>query len=1178
MATKAPRFKAPDGNYRETYIFTTDIASRFFVGTMDADTVDMQVSIRGGGWTSDPDTIYFEGTSFIIPNPSAYPQGLRLLPGANRIEVRSVLSNGESTPSGVIQAHLSLDRDVRSTILAPSGIFVERFDQRVKVTVEGLQDSNVVGYNFYATTAPGGGTLGYFQINPEMVMSGDTVESLETLGTLPVDSLIAVNQDGTPKADPLYLRIVQTQTDGIDGTAVQTDFDQVVQVPENTTRVRTTVQVESVRQVQHFSFVHDRRNNEASSDFPCIPNAEFNTIPDTDPLYYAVTAIYLIDDQEYESVLSPEVAAAPIIVTPAVAALPSVDRQQIVRDATFSIFRSHPDLDFKPGSVLRDTFIDPFSTEAERIRFVIGFMQAAQTFATLLEIDDPGNTGTSIAVSESQYKDSLRKALFLRDDVSVQNLIDNMFDQLAARRGVSRRTGNRSRGEVVFYVNTKPSGSLTLPIGTPVQGANGVTFYTTSAAEISATSGATFFNPSTGRYYARAFIQAAEAGSAGNLAAGQIRVLSSGPAEVQVTNDSPTFGGTDLESNRDLAARADGVLSAVDSGTYRGYTQNAIEVSGIRQVNVVDAGHSLMLRDFDLATNQHTGGKVDVWVRGDNLATLTDSFAFSFEKVLNGQFEPVGDVTNLLFRAVNLNLSADNPIIEMIDLPTWGYPGLKNETTGKLLDLTGATLIAPDKIQLSSTYNDPLNLHLRDEYRGSYRYRTGNKYVLTRQPVTAITSLVGEVTGEVSTDIYKLFHGSDPLNLGRSTEAGDYMQVIQPVGESPGSTIPSGTPVVITNEQHVFLGSIEYLEKLGINPLTIHIWNVDRTVEYVGPYHPLSLGDRDFTFVDESGQIPLGFKATATARFKEGDVLWVDYEHDENFVITYTTNALVSLAQSAIDGDRHVTADVLVKDTIPVGVNIKATVVLQRNQVLSKVDGLIRTNLARLFGSLSLGQPVRQSDIITVIDQTSGVSYVVSPLVTLCKADGALVVRESLISEVEGTDFVKITDSKWASNNLVDVFLLTQKLESGTVHSGGQVNDFRGVFNGAAQYKNYDTPPDVNGVPIKSQQNAAFIIGNDGLDIPGYSDNATLRTKYPFATDAEILQHRIELTQRRVLLALPKGTTPAEGVYTVSYVVYDDSGVKNLAPGPTEYLELGDLDFTYDEDTDFEALVRGKGR
>jgi len=1176
MATKTPQFQGPDGVYRDRYIFTTDMTSRFFVGKMDADTVDMQIKIRSNGWTSDPDSIYFEGTTFIVPNPSAYPQGLRLLPGANHIEVKAIMSNGEVTAPGIIEANLSLDRDIKAGVLAPSGVFVERFDQRVAITVDGVADNNVVGYNFYASTAPGGGSIGYTQINLHMVISGTPIQVYDNIGNLSVDAPVAVNQDGSQKSTPQYLRVTGVQMDR-NANVFQTDFDQLLTIPETTSRMRTTMVVEGIRQTERFSFTHDRRSTESSMDFPAIPNSDFNAIPDTDPLYYVVTAVYLIDNVEYESAFSPEVAAAPLIVTPAIASLPTVARQQIIRDASLSIFRSHPDVDIKPGSVLRDTVIDPFSTEAERVRFIIGFLQAAQAPATLLPIDDPGNTGESIAVDQSQYKLTLRQAFYLKDNQSVQNMIDNMFDHLAARRGTIRKTGTRAQGEVTLYTTSKPNGTLSIPIGTSVSGGNGATFLTTSAAEISSFGGTTFYNPSTGRYYSRAFIQANSTGSNGNLAPGQIRVITGAPNNVQVINDSQTFGGTDTESNQDLAARAEGVLSAVDSGTYRGYSQNAIEVPGIRQVNVVDAGHTLMMRDYDVALGKHTGGKVDVWVRGDNVSTLSDSFAFTFDTVKNGQFEPVGDVANMLFRAINPALTADNPIIEMLVIPTWGIEFTHN---GNVMDLTNAVLIAPDRIQLSSTYNDPSHLHLGDVFTGSYRYRTSNRYVFTRQPVTAISSLIGEKTGTVDPDTYKLFHGSDPLDMGRSSEAGDYMKVIQPLDPGTTGVLPSGDPVVITDENHVFLGGTEYLQSLGINPMTVRIWNVDKTVEYIGPFHPLSLGNRDFTFVDETGTTPMGFKATTTARFIDGDTLLISYEHDENFVINYTANSLVSITQNAIDLDRHVTADVLVKDSIPTGVNIKATVVIVKDKSAATIDGAIRTNLARLFGSFGLGQPVRQSDIGAVIDNTKDVSYVVLPLVTMCKSDGSIIVREALVSSELGTDYVQI--SAWSTNN-VKVYFITQRLESGTIGSGGEINDFRGVFKGPVLLTNYDIAPDANGVPIKMTADASYIIGNDGLNIPGYSDDATIIANYVLPSDpdkkaSQILTIRKSITSRRILVALKSPETPATGSYTVSYVVYGDSGVKNIEPGPTDYLELGDLEFTYDEDTNFEALVKGRSR
>lgn len=1149
MANDAPKFVAPDGVYRDMYVFTTDKISRFFTGSMSSDTVDMQVSIRGQPLTSNPDLIHFEGSSFTIPNPSAYPQGLRLLSGQNRIEVKSILTSGASTSTGVVIAVLSADRDVRSAVLAPSGIYVERFDQHVEVTVDGIGDDTVVGYNFYASVSPGGGSTGYTQINLSMVTSGDQTSVYSLVGDLTVDATTASNPDGTHKADPQYLRVVGTQIDRL-GNVLQTDFDQLLAIPETTSQMRTTMAVQNTRNTTRYSFVHDRRSTESSSNYPCIPNSDFNSIPDSDPLYYVVTAVYLIDNNEYESSLSPEVAAAPLTITPAIAVLPSVSRQQIVRDTSLSIFRSHPEIDIKPGSVIRDTVIDPFSTEAERLRFIVGFIQSAQSFATLLAVDDPGNTGTSIPVSQSEYKIALKQAFFLKDNVSVQNMIDNMFDSLAARYGTVRETGNRSQGEVTVFVTSRPNVDISIPIGTTVSGGGGISYTTTSLAVISTTGGLSFYNPTTGRYYTRAFIQASDTGSPGNVSAGQIRVINNTANNVQVINESATFGGSDIESNANLAARASGLLSSVDSGTYRGYSRTANGVPGVRQVNVVDAGHGLMMRDYDPVLAKHTGGKVDVWVRGDNFATVSDSFAFAFETISTdpyNHFEPVGEVSNLRFRAVNPNLTADNPIIEMISYPAYEFV-FKNATTGQVFDLTGCVVVQPDQIQLSLAYNDPANLHYTDVYTGAYRYRVGSAYTFTRQPVSSISSLVGEVSGAIPYTDYLLFSGSDPLDLGRSSESGDYMRVMQLPGVEALTSIPSGKPISVVDEYHVFLGNTEYLNSLGVKPVTIHVWDITKTIEYNGPYSP----NPDFTLINESGETPMGFRATSTARFKDGDELLVSYDHDEVFTISYVTNSIIGITQQAIDNDRHSTADVIVKDAIAVGVNIKATIVMLEKAIVTNVDGAVRTNLARLFGAFSLGQPVRQSDIIGVIEYTEGVAYVVAPLTTLCKSNGSQVVREFLLTEISGTDFTPIT--AWSSDT-VKVYLINQMLTSSTIDGGGGINDPRAVFEGPNKMVLHSSTPDVNGMPIKSVVNSASIIGSGGIAIPGVA---------------------MEDTKRRLLIAIGPDSSPSDHEYYVSYVVYNDSGVQNITPSPVEYLELGELEFAYDGDTNFEALVRGR--
>ncbi len=1148
-----PTFLGPDGKYREHYIFTTDVLYRFFAGQMDSDTADMQVSIRGGGFSANPDYIQFEGTSFIIPNPSAYPEGLQLFPGANRIEVKSVLTNGEATAVGLVEANLSVDRDIRAVSLAPAGVYIERLDRTIKLVVTGLSDPDVVGYNFYASISPGGGVSGYKKISLQPVISYTTEESTTDLGTLGVDADVVLNNDGSPAASPLYLRTMGMQINQA-GEELQGDFDEALVIPDAVTRFRVNTSVSAVSVTKKFTFIHDRAAQPTDPVHPAVPYNEFQAIPSEDPLYYTVTAIYYINGVEYESAMSPEVSGTPLVVTPQVADLPAVTRQQIVRDTVLSIFRSHPEVDVKPGTYLRDTFIDPFSTEAERIRFIVGFLQAGQSFTTLLAIDDPNSTGASISVQQSATKLALLQAFYLQDTQSVQNLIDNAFDHLAARRGLQRRSGQRARGEVIFYVTRRPTSTRYIPIGTIVA-SGGIQFRTVSAARISPSGVGTTYNPATGRWSTRAYVQAVTAGESGNLTRNQITTIQGGPTDVQVTNPDDTYGGRNTESNFDLAVRADGVLASVDSGTYRGYMQKATGVAGVRQANVVEAGHTLMMRDLDVTTGRHWGGKVDVWVRGESIANIMDTFAFSFETVIDGQFEPVGDIGNLRFRAVNPSLSAANPIMEILNIPDWNIE-FRDVTAGISLNLQGAEIIPPDGLQLSALYNDPTLIRIRDEYRGSYRFRTSNKHVFVRQPVTEITSFTQIPSAGtqriVSPSAYNLFHPSDPMDLGRSTEAGDYLRVVDPLDGTPVENIPTGVPIVVTGEGHVLLQGPEYLNNLGVSQYTIHIYNVERTIEYNGPFHPTT--DKDFTLINEDGEIPVAFVPVTGGRLLEGMRVLVDYQHDENYLVSYTTNSVVQTVQNVLEESRHCTADVVVKETIPMGVDISGTVVVLKNQSTSMVDGNIRTALGRLFGALSLGQPLRQSDVIQAIESVQGVSYAVVPLTHMALQDGAIIVRETVVTSQSGTDWVRLTNSGWETS-AINVYLVNTPLYSNTLNGGGAENEFRGVFFDDVPLTLYPSIPQYDGTPLKGTPYGACIIGNAGMSIPGHSGVNTAN---------------------RVLIALPSDISPSDGTLKVTYIAEGDDGVKNIEPGPTEYLVLGDLDFIYDEDKDFSSLVTGR--
>lgn len=1164
-----PRFEGPDGTLREHYIFTTTISGRFFVGEMDPATVDMQVSIRGGGFSSDPDYIIFEGSRFIVPNPSVFPDGLQLLAGANDIGVKSILTNGEVSSTGTVRAILSTDKDIRGIAFPPSGIFIERFDGTVAVTVEGIDSPLVRGYHFYASTSPGGGTIGYSRINPVLVVSGDTIEDRISLASLQVDASISTGSDGVGASSPVFYVVQGIQQDQQE-ELLQTDYHESLEIPTNVNQVRVSTLVESVRTVQRYSFTHDRTATFDSSTNPAIPNADFNTILRSDPLYYVVTAVWVIDGKEFESDFSPEVAGSPLVLTPSVGSFPTVTRQQIIRDTTLSIFRSQPEVDVKPGSTTRDIFIDPFSTEAERVRFLTDFVHNAQSFSTLLLIDDPGNTGVSIDVNQSAYKQALRAAFFLDSNDSVQALIDNAFDKIASNYGETRLGGRRSRGEVTVSISGQPAQTLNFPIGQQCSG-GGFPFRFTSSTQITPSGSGAFFNPVTGRFSARAFIQAETPGVGGNLAPGQINVILDPPAgaKVTITNQGRTFGGQDEESNRDLAVRVQRKLASLDTGRFQGYVNTASRVPGVLQANVVDAGHSLMMRDIN-ESGHHIGGKVDVWVRGESLATVTDRFAFSFRIKKDVPFEIVGDPKDLIFRAVDPDLSGDNPIIEMMDFPSAGFV-FRNSNTSHVYDLTGVTILRPNGIQLDGNLNSP-DGSLSDVFFGSYRYRSSNRHVFSRQPVRSIVTFQGapDRSGVISPVFYGLFHQSDPLELGRSSEAGDYVQIIEPLDVEP-LDVPSSDPVIVADEQHVVLDGIEYLDNFGVNPATIQVWNDEKTIEYASPFVSAT---PDYTVIDEDPPSPLGIKLTSASSIKDGQTVLVDYQHDENFTVEFTTNSLVSIVQEEIATARHLTADALSKEAVDVPVDLSGTVVLRNGEDASLADSSIRTVLSRLFGALSLGEPLRQSDVLNVLDTVDEVSYVVTPLAKMVKADGATVVREPLFTDRD-SDWNRL--DAW-STPTVYVYLLNNPLGSSTSDGGGSSYDFRGVFASEAGLVLFDDPPNNNGTPLKNQVGAAFIVGNGGINIPGFSDDVTLALQYPLASLAELEDKRVSLTANRVLVTLTPDQTPSDFEYTVTYLVSEDSGVKNIEPGPIEYLVIGDINFAFDEDFNFSDRITGRSR
>ena len=1118
MATSV-QFYGPDGVLRTTLAFSLTQTSRFFTGVLPEDAVDVEVSLYGQGYTSDSTLVSFSSSGFTIPNPASFPNGLDLFSGDNVIRVRSVNLSGGRSPEAVATVRL-LPPATTDVFSPPTNIVLERLDGSVRVRALGVTDSRVTGYNFYAAADTGGGSVGYSRINVNVIASGEKIQTVSELYRL-TSSNIARH------SDPLYYRAKIDQETAAE-VVLSTDVDSRVEIPQTVTDVQTDVIVSSVTTDTYYSFDHDRRGNSLSVP-PTIFSGIFASTPPTELLYYVVTAVYFDTtvQTEYESYFSTEVSGAPASVRQQINGITAVTRQQILESAIASIYRQNPYIAVQPGAVVRDIFLDPFVTESERLRLILDYIYRASSFDTLLLVDDPSGSGTSIDPASSSYKTALAAAFFFSNANDVQKVIDGSFDKLAANFNATRAAGTSSIGEVRFYTSFAPTSTVDIPLGTAVNG-GGIEFRTTRSASLPLGQLASFYNPSTRQYSLTVPVRATTVGSVTNV--GPRQISSTNVYGMSVTNDAATFGGSDEETNAALAARSRTALASVDTGTSRGYLQTAAGVPGTVQNFLVRSGSPFMLRDYDSTLRRHLGGSVDVWARGLRPVTVTDSFAFTYERRNDVQFVLLGSPLNYTFRAISDETTPDNPLSQMLNYPALGL-GLKNATTGEMFDLTNVVYLDFNTIQLDATRPQP-PVTLTDIVLGDFRFRLGNSHLFSRQPVNAVFTVVGEVTGSLDFSLFTLVHPNSPLGLGRSTRAGDYLQINQ--STDPTVVSPSGNLIAVSNEPHAILGFYpEYLNNLGADTLSLVVKDGTATITYKGPYDPS--GTPDYTIVEGTATTAAAIQRTTGSTIPDGSSIFISYSYYENFTVTYQTNLVTSALQQALDDGAHATADVLAKQAVQIPVDITATVILKKGVDRADADTAIRNNLQYLVGTLKLGDPLRRSDVISEIDRTDGVSYVVVPLTKMVRAIGYPVVRNDLSTAAFGDSF---RVAAW-SNSRFAVWLLIQELDVPTTTGGGPATNFRAVYQDDEALPVQTSAPSGLGV----QGGVSYIIGDDGLAIPGYGT---------------------DLVRNRVLVSLPIGESPSDHSYWATYTTAPAIGDHDITTNAVEFVVLGDVLTTYD--------------
>ncbi len=436
---------------------------------------------------------------------------------------------------------------ISSSVETPTGVSLERFNTHLRILSEEVivsedSTSQVIGYNFYISTEPGGGTSGY------KLMNQDTINTVSSV-----------------RKDTTVLSEEEKETGGI--------------------LVNTSIS--KVNDVNLFSFDFDKSTFTRMVTEGDLPNIVYN---EDSRFYFSITAIAYdsLLGQMVESGFSVELEGRFLTFSTNVLPLPRRTRPDILLSITKKVISANNKINVVSSSVIRD-ILDPISDEFSRYYVIQDFVFKALSVNSLLAFDDANGDGVSDLVSSSPEKMKLMGALNLSDPFIVQTLIDEQFDKLASNYNISRKSAEKAVGTITFFSSDVPTEGLEVKDGAVVstpgdinQGVSAVSFTVRGGNTIRYEDRNFFFNEETRRYELTSDIEADVAGEIGNVPSGLVNILNSGASSsFRVENQVSTTFGTEKETNLELANRIKLALVSIDSGTEGGYAASAVSVKGL---------------------------------------------------------------------------------------------------------------------------------------------------------------------------------------------------------------------------------------------------------------------------------------------------------------------------------------------------------------------------------------------------------------------------------------------------------------------------------------------------------------------------------------------------------------------------------------------------------------------
>lgn len=220
--------------------------------------------------------------------------------------------------------------------------------------------------------------------------------------------------------------------------------------------------------------------------------------------------------------------------------------------------------------------------------------------------------------------------------VSIEDL-----DNLAANYGLTRKDATKATGIQEFLTTNEPTVDIIINAGVIIATESTGTIpelqyqvTETVVLPVATKNNFKIVENAVVKYRITAPIVALTTGSQGNVGSLTITQIKQPISGIEVTRNSvATTGGTDQESNVDLASRIKLKLTGNNVGTENGIKSLVLADANVKGVSIVKPG------DAELARNEF-GGSVDVYIDGQNIATFEEDrvfFAASPEIVLSQQ-------------------------------------------------------------------------------------------------------------------------------------------------------------------------------------------------------------------------------------------------------------------------------------------------------------------------------------------------------------------------------------------------------------------------------------------------------------------------------------------------------------------------------------------------------------